>query len=194
MRSKGFLGLVFLAIVIFMAGCSGCNSYNDIVGMDESVDQAWSNVENVYQRRADLIPGLVETVKGATQFENDQLDSISELQDLMNGSKSLTGSDNSNSFLDQQNKIGDVLKNVFANNAVQGSESASESFRDLQVQIEGANNRISTERRRYNEVVTAYNKRIRKFPANIVAAISGFGERSTFEASEGAQNAPEVNL
>ncbi len=175
-----------------MAGCSGCGSYNSLVSMDEEVSESWSNVENVYQRRADLIPSLVETVKGASEFEKEQMDSMKELQVLLDGAKS--GGSGSGDFFNTQSKIGDILNNVFTSNRVQGTESAAESFRDLQVQIEGANNRISTERRRYNEKVTDYNQKIRRFPTSIVAMITGFDEREVFEASEGAKEAPKVNL
>lgn len=191
------IGVVVL-VLIFLG--SGCSTYNSMVSEQENVDKTWANVENQYQRRADLIPNLVATVKGYAEHESSTLESVT------NARAGLTKAYNeANGVQDPQNNIAEYqdaqsrLKSALGIyiNAVHEAYpdlKANTNFLDLQAQLEGTENRIATERTRYNDAVQSYNVRIRRFPASIVAAICGFDKKEPFKAEEGAQRAPKVEF
>ncbi|MEJ2580781.1 MAG: LemA family protein [Acidobacteriota bacterium] len=157
-------GLAILGVVLLVAFIVG-GIYNNLVGLQEGVDAAWAQVENVYQRRADLIPNLVSTVKGAADFEQETLQNVSSAL----------------------SRLLVVVERYPELKAVQ-------AFRDFQVQLEGTENRIAVERNRYNEVAREYNTARRRFPAVIVAHFFGFDEKGYFEAAPGADEAPVVEF
>ena len=199
MRSTGAIVIVVLLLVLGFAGCTGCGTYNNLVTADEQVENAWSNVEAAYQRRADLIPNLVNTVQGAADFEQETLTAVTEARTRA-ANIELSGDDLNDpgrvqEFLQAQNQLaaatGSLINLVREDYPELG---ATEAFRDLQVQLEGTENRINTERGRYNEAVRTYNTRVRSFPTNIVAGLTGFDRRTPFEAEAGAEDAPEVSF
>ena len=199
MRSTGAIVILVLLLVVGFAGCAGCGTYNSLVAADVDVDQEWSNLEATYQRRADLIPNLVATVQGAADFESETLTAVTEARTRA-VNVNLEGDD-----LDNPARVQEFLQAQGALNAATGSLinavredypelGATEAFRDLQTQLEGTENRINTERRRYNEVVTDYNQDIRTFPTALWAGMLGFDRRVPFEAEEGAERSPTVDF
>ena len=198
MRSKGAIGLVVIALLIFFAGCAGCSSYNKLVGIDETVGKSWADVESQYQRRADLIPNLVNTVRGAAEFERSTLEAVTAararatsiqvtVDDLEDAAKV-------KSFMDAQGELGQSLGRLIAVSEDYPELRATEAYRDLSNQIEGTENRIAVARRDYNRAVQGYNTAVRRFPMSIVAGISGFTSRTPFEAEEGAEEAVPLDL
>jgi LemA protein len=185
------LGAVLLLIV------TGVGSYNRLVGLDENVDSAWSQVENVYQRRSDLIPNLVETVKGAAQFERDTFTAVTEARSKA-GQVTMTGAPDSAEQLRQFEQAQDQLSSALSRLLVVVERypelRATEAFRDLQSQLEGTENRISVERMRFNEAAREYNTARRRFPTVIIAPIMGFDEKPYFDAEEGADQPPPVEF
>lgn len=192
----GCLGLtaLFTLIAIFW----GTSTYNGLIEKQEEVEKRWSQVLNVYQRRFDLIPNLVETVKGAADFEKNTLTEIAEMRSRV-GQLNV----NENTFKDPE-----ALKNFMQSQQALSSSlgrlmvvaenypelKASQNFRDLQVQLEGTENRIATERMKFNEAVQAYNTAVRKFPGSIFAAILGFSKIDYFEGEKGIDKAPKVRF
>lgn len=197
---KGTIILIGVIVVILICLGSGCSSYNSMVAEQENVDKTWANVENQYQRRADLIPNLVSTVKGYAAHESSTLEAVT------NARAGLTKAYNeANEIEDPQNNIAAYqeaqsrLKGALGIyiNAVHEAYpdlKANTNFLDLQAQLEGTENRIATERTRYNDAVQSYNVMIRRFPASIVAAVCGFDKKEPFKAEEGAQRAPKVEF
>jgi LemA protein len=199
MRSTGAIVLVVVLLLLGFAGCTGCGTYNNLVTEDERVEEAWGNVETAYQRRADLIPNLVATVQGAADFEQETLTAVTEARTRA-ASIELSGDDLNNpgqvqQFLEAQNELaaatGSLINLVREDYPELG---ATEAFRDLQVQLEGTENRINTARRDYNEVVRSYNTQVRSFPTNVLAGLFGFDRRTPFEAEAGAEDAPDVSF
>ncbi len=199
MRSTGAIIILVLVLVVAFAGCTGCGTYNSLVTADENVNEQWSNVETAYQRRADLIPNLVATVQGAADFEQETLTAVTEARTRA-ASIELSGDD-----LNNEARVQEFLNAQGALNAATGSLinlvredypelGATEAFRDLQVQLEGTENRINTDRRDYNQAVADYNRSVRAFPTNIVAGLTGFDRRVPFEAEAGAEDAPDVSF
>lgn len=198
MRSTGSIILLVVILLVAFAGCSGCNTYNSLVAGDERVEQAWADVQTQYQRRADLIPNLVNTVRGAADFESETLESVVDARARAT-SINLSVDDLSDPaamqrFQDAQSQLSGALSRLLAVSESYPELRATEAFRDLQVQLEGTENRISTARRDYNGAVQMYNTQVRRFPTNIVAGITGFDRRVPFEADEGAQQAPTVDF
>jgi LemA protein len=195
MRSKGALGLIVIILLIAFAGCSGCNTYNRLVGLDEEVSTAWGQVENQYQRRADLIPNLVNTVKNAVAIEQETINALTEASNRVATLRSSTGlpSDLAG-YLRAQSNVSAALQNLMSATGGNPQLQSVEAYRDLLVQLEGAENRISVERKRYNDAVASYNRSVRRFPASIWAGLFGFNARPAFEAEEGAAQSPEINL
>lgn len=172
-------------------------SYNGIITKEESTDKAWANVESAYQRRADLIPNLVNTVKGYAEHEKETLQAVTDARSKatsINIDPSTATPEQLAQWADAQQQVGSALGRLIAISESYPNLKANENFRDLQVQLEGTENRIKTERDRYNEAVREFNVKIRRFPANIIANIFGFERRAMFEASEGAEIAPEVKF
>jgi len=198
MRSKGTIGILLVVILLFFAGCAGCNTYNTMVQAEETVEQAWADVETQYQRRADLIPNLVNTVRGAADFEQETLQAVTEARARAT-SINLTADDLDDpervrAFMAAQNELGGALGRLLAVAENYPQLRATEAFRDLQAQLEGTENRINTARRDYNQAVQRYNTQVRRFPTNIFAGLFGFERRTPFEAAEGAERAPEVQF
>ncbi|MEM1042846.1 MAG: LemA family protein [Bacteroidota bacterium] len=199
MRSTGAIVILVIALVVGFAGCSGCGTYNALVSADETVEAAWANVETAYQRRADLIPNLVGTVQGAAEFESSTLQEVTEARTrAVNVTLSAEDLDNPEAlqrFQEAQSQLGAATGALI--NAVREDYPelrATEAFRDLQVQLEGTENRINTARTRYNEQVRDYNTSVRRFPTSLWAGLFGFDRRVPFEAEAGAEQAPTVDF
>ncbi|MCM1484166.1 MAG: LemA family protein [Muribaculaceae bacterium] len=177
-------------------GLSSCN-YNSLVDQQQSVDQSWAEVENQYQRRADLIPNLVNTVKGYAAHETATFEKVTEARakatSITINADSLT-EENLARFQQAQNELSGALKSLLAVTEAYPDLKANENFRDLQTQLEGTENRVTTARSRYTEAVKTYNTSIKKFPTMIYAGWFGFTPKPQFKAEEGAQKAPEVNF
>ena len=188
---------IILIAVIAIAAIWGISAYNGLVKMDESVSTAWSNVENQYQRRADLIPNLVNTVKGYAAHEKETFQAVTEAR-----SKATQMSINADELTPEkmleyqkvQGEVGAALSRLLAITEAYPDLKANENFKELQAQLEGTENRISVERRNFNEVARSYNTSIRTFPKTIIAGMCGFDKRPYFEAEEGANKAPEVKF
>src|SRR5690606_10910400 len=198
MRSKGTIGILLVVILLFFAGCAGCNTYNTMVQAEEIVEQAWADVETQYQRRADLIPNLVNTVRGAADLEQEPPQAVTEARARAT-SINLTADDLDDpervrAFMAAQNELGGALGRLLAVAENYPQLRATEAFRDLQAQLEGTENRINTARRDYNQAVQRYNTQVRRFPTNIFAGLFGFERRTPCEAAERAERAPEVQF
>ena len=183
------LGIVAVVVVWAVGG------YNGLVTSQEKVNEAWANVETVYQRRADLIPNLVSTVKGYAAHEQETLQSVTEARakaTAMTIDPSTATPEELASWQRAQQEVSSALGRLLAISESYPDLKANQNFLELQQQLEGTENRISTERRKYNEVVRGYNASIRRFPKNILAAMFGFEKMTMFEAQEGAEVAPEV--
>lgn len=188
----GLLGVLALVVLGFMA----FNNYNTLVDRDEAVKTAWAQVENVYQRRADLIPNLVETVRGAANFEQETLESVVSARSRI-GQISFDGAPSPaqlEQFQAAQSELSSSLGRLLAVAEDYPELGATEAFRDLQSQLEGTENRITVERRRFNEVARDYNTTRRRFPASLFASVFGFEERAYFEAAQEAERAPAVDF
>lgn len=172
-------------------------SYNSMVAMDEGVATAWSNVENQYQRRSDLIPNLVNTVKGYAAHEQETLEAVvsarAKATQTQVNMDDLTP-EKLQAYQQAQGEIGAALGRLLVVAERYPDLKANENFRELQAQLEGTENRISVERRKFNETAKEYNTTIRKFPKNILAGLFGFEKRPYFEAQEGSEKAPEVKF
>lgn len=198
MRSKGAITLVVLAVVLGLAGCGAVNSYNSLVQSDEQVNTAWSNLQAQYQRRADLIPNLVETVKGAADFEQETLQGVTEARakatSVQISADDLDDPQKVQQFQQAQSALGKSLGRLLAVSENYPQLQATQSFSDLQAQLEGTENRITVARRDYNEAVQQYNTKVRSFPTVLFAGIMGFTQRTAFEAETGADQAPDVTF
>ncbi len=192
MKNKILLGLVALsgiAIFIFMG------TYNTLIAKEETVKEAWSQVENVYQRRADLIPNLVASVKGYAAHEEETLTAVVEAR--ANASKTninIKDAGEIAKFQQQQTGLSSALSRLMVVIEKYPELKANENFLQLQAELEGTENRISVERKRFNEVVKDYNIYRRQFPKNIIASIFGFESLALFEAEEGSNKAPVVDF
>lgn len=191
---KGLLVLVI--VVVALVGC--CSSkYNGMVQQEEAVTTAWGNVQNQYQRRADLIPNLVNTVKGYAEHESSTFENVvaarAKATQMTIDPTNMTA-EQLKSYQEAQGELSSALGRLIAVQENYPDLKANENFKDLQVQLEGTENRINESRRLYNEAVQQYNVAIRTFPANIFAGIFGFQQKVKFEASESAQKAPTVEF
>lgn len=187
--------LIVIAIVA-LAGYA-MSSYNSMVNKDEAVSTAWSNVENQYQRRADLIPNLVNTVKGYASHEKETLEAVisarAKATQTTLDTENLTP-EKLEAFNRAQGTLGSALGRLMVVAEKYPELKANENFKSLQAQLEGTENRISVERRKFNDVARTYNVSIRRFPNNIFAGMFGFEKRPYFEAEEGTQKAPKVEF
>ena len=176
----------------------GTGVYNSLVSNDETVKQAWSQVENQYQRRSDLIPNLVEVVKGYAKHESSVFEQVAEARSnvgkLTITPEILNDPQLFQKFQQAQSSIGSALSRLLAVAENYPQLKANENFLQLQSQLEGTENRIATERKRFNEVVQDYNVRVRQFPTSIVASMFGFGQKIYFQAEPGAEKAPQVKF
>lgn len=190
--------IILIVIVLFLSivGMNGCSTYNGLVTKEESVEAAWKQVENQYQRRMDLIPNLVAVVKNYADFEKSTLEAVvnaraSATKVTMNVDEMTP--ENIEKFNQAQQAVSSSLARLLVVSENYPDLKANQNFRDLQAQIEGTENRIGTERMRFNEVVQDYNTHVRKFPRNIWAGMFGFQKREYFKMAEGADAAPDVN-
>lgn len=194
MNIKTIVGLGILVLLVIF----GISSYNSLVQKQETVNQAWAQVENQYQRRSDLVPNLVNTVKGAADFEQETLTQVIEARSkatsIQVNAEDLNNPQKLEQFRQAQSQLSGALSRLLVTVEKYPELQANKNFRDLQVQLEGTENRIATERMRFNEAVQSYNTSIRTFPNSIFASIFGFDSKAYFEADEGAQEAPEVNF
>lgn len=196
MRRTSPVLLIILGILVVLL-FFGCGSYNGLVKEDENVKRAWGNVQSSYQRRADLIPNLVESVKGEASFErgtlNDVINARARATSVQVNPENLSP-EAIQQFQQAQGQLSGALSRLLVTVEQYPNLRANDAFRDLQRQLEGTENRINTERNRYNEVVQPYNTKVRSFPTNIFAGMMGFRPRPPFEAEAGSQNAPRVNF
>ena len=189
---------IAMAITVLAAtsGLTSCN-YNSLVEKQQGVEEAWAQVENQYQRRADLIPNLVNTVKGYSTHEEETLTKVVEARakatSITLDAKDLT-EENLARYQQAQNELSGALKSLLAVTEAYPDLKANENFLNLQAQLEGTENRIATERKRYTESVREYNTAIKKFPNTIYAGWFGFDEKPQFKAEAGAEKAPEVKF
>ena len=197
---KGLIITLVLLVVIVFGGYSFFSStYNNFVTLEEGVNQSWAQVENVYQRRADLIPNLVEVVKGYAGHERETLEAVVDARSKVGGQINLN-SDMLNDpnalaqFQQMQGQLTSALQRLMVVVERYPDLKADQRFADLQTQLEGTENRISVERGRFNETVQNYNISIKKFPANILAGMFGFGQKAYFKADAGSEKAPEVKF
>ncbi|MDD5570816.1 MAG: LemA family protein [Bacteroidales bacterium] len=197
MKNKKMItwGIVVLFFIIIF--WSGCGTYNGMVTREEGVVSQWSNVENVYQRRLDLIPNLVSTVKGYATHENKTLTEVVEARAK---ATSVTIDPNKldatsiQKFQQAQDGLSSALSKLMVVVERYPDLKANQNFLELQSQLEGTENRIAVERRKFNEMAQAYNIYIRKFPKNIIASICGFDKKSYFQSQAGAEKAPKVEF
>lgn len=194
---KGLVILVAVAVVVLGIFFWFQSNYNNMVKMDEGVQAAWSQVENVYQRRADLIPNLVATVKGYASHEQQTLEGVisarSKATQITVNPEDLT-LEQLAKFQKAQGELGSALGKLLAITENYPDLKANTNFLELQAQLEGTENRIAVERKKFNETARVYNTTIRQFPKNIVAGMFGFEKKPYFEAQEGAEQAPKVEF
>lgn len=187
----GILGFVVLMIIFGSCG------YNSLVKLDEQVQSQWAQVENVYQRRSDLIPNLVNTVKGVANFEKSTLTQVMEARakaTSMQVNPDKLTPENIKKFQGAQGELGQALGRLMMITENYPNLKANESFLELQAQLEGTENRITVERQRFNEVTQQYNAKVRVFPNNIISGMFGFEKKGYFEAEAGAEKVPTVKF
>ncbi|HOP13404.1 LemA family protein [Lentimicrobium sp.] len=194
---KSLVTLLVVAGAILLIVVSLTGRYNRLITLEEGVTAAWSQVENVYQRRADLIPNLVNTVKGYADFEQKTLTQVIEARakatSVTIDPTNMTEA-NMQQFQQAQDGLGSALSRLMVVIERYPDLKANQNFMDLQAQLEGTENRITVERRAFNETAQAYNTQIRRFPNNILAGIFGFDKKAYFQAESGAEQAPEVQF
>ena len=177
----------------------GCGSYNKLVGLKQQVDKSWADVQNVYQRRADLIPNLVRTVEGAANFEKGTLTAVIEARQQvtkvqLDPNAAPSDPQALQRFQQTQDQLSGALSRLLVVVEKYPELKANANFQELQGQIEGAENRIAVERRKFNETVPPYNTAVKSLPTGLFAGLMGFTPQPYFAASEGADKAPEVKF
>ena len=199
MKSLSKKNLILLAVGGLLLICVfwSFSTYNGLVGQDEVVTTAWGNVQTQYQRRSDLIPNLVNVVKGYAKHEKETLEAVvsarARATQITVSADGLTP-EKLQQYQQAQGQLSAALGKLLAISESYPNLKANENFSELQAQLEGTENRISESRTRYNKAVQGYNISVRKFPGNIVAKMFGFAPKAKFEAAENAQNAPTVNF
>lgn len=196
LASRG-AGLLFAFTALF--GLSGCGSYNRLVTLEQNVNKKWADVQSVYQRRADLIPNLVNTVQGAANFEKSTLTEVTNArasvgQVKLDPSKAPTDAAQLEKFQQAQGQLSNALSRLLVVSENYPQLRATEAFQNLQAQLEGTENRISVERNNFNGAVQEYNTALQKFPTNMLNKMFGFKERPFFNAQPGSEKAPTVNF
>lgn len=195
MKKLGCLGIILIAVVALVLW--GWGKYNSLVSQDENVNKAWAQVENQYQRRADLIPNLVETVKGYAEHESETLQSVIEARAK---ATSVTVDPNNlteealKQYQQAQGELTNALGRLMVSVERYPDLKANQNFLELQSQLEGTENRVNIARDEFNQAAQIYNTKVRKFPANIVASLFGFKNKNYFAAAEGASEAPKVQF
>lgn len=195
----GWIVLAVIVVLILMVFSSFRGTYNRMVALDEGVRGSWSQVENVYQRRMDLIPNLVNTVKGYASHERETLAAVTEARSRLGGTvqvsdEVLNNPESFRRFQQAQSELGSALQRLMVVSENYPQLKADQNFLALQDQLEGTENRIAVERKRFNEAVQSYNLYIRQFPRVIIANMTGFREKAYFQASAGAEQAPDVSF
>ena len=194
----GCLGILLLVVVI--AAISFAGTYNKLVTLGQDVDKQWSEVENQYQRRADLIPNLVQTVQGAANFEKETLTAVTEARASVGRAtvtpgKAPTDPETLARYQAAQDQLGSALQRLLVVSERYPELRANQNFRDLQAQLEGTENRITVARGRFNDSAQQYNTVLKRFPTNFIGGMFGFKERPYFKATTpGAEQAPKVNF
>ena len=193
MKKKTWIILAVVAVVVVW----GVGTYNGLVSSSERVESAWSQVENQYQRRLDLIPNLVNTVKGYAAHEKQTFEDVvaarAQATQVVVSAEGLT-KENLAAYQNAQNEVGSALGRLMAIGEAYPELKASNNFMELQAQLEGTENRIAVARRDFNEAVRAYNVKIKRFPASLVAGMCGYEQKAYFESAPAAQNAPTVEF
>jgi LemA protein len=201
--NKGLLGCLgvgaILLFIVLVGGCAVAASYNRLVPLQQKVDQSWAQVQNVYQRRADLIPNLVNTVQGAANFEKSTLTEVTNARASVgrvqiDPNHAPTDAAKLQEFQAAQGQLSNALSRLLVVSERYPELRATQNFQSLQAQLEGTENRISVERGNFNTAVQDYNVAVRTFPTNLFAGIFGFQPRPFFEAQGGAEKPPAVNF
>ena len=196
---KALIAVIIVVVILLIIVGKGIGTYNNIIALEEGVKAQWAQVENTYQRRFDLIPNLVSTVQGEANFEKSTLTEVMEMRSRMGGTVKLDESLMNDEaalkrFQEMQGSLGGALQRLMAVSENYPDLKSNKSFQELRVQLEGAENRIAVERKRYNETVQAYNTTIRQFPTNLVAGFAGASPKALFSADAGASTAPKVQF
>lgn len=196
MNTKNLTLIIIAALVLLLGGC-GCSGYNGLVQQDETVKKSWNNVQSDYQRRADLIPNLVSTVKGEANFEQTTLTNVIQARASATQIK-LEAKDLSpekiKEFQAAQGQLSQALGKLLMVTENYPNLRANDAFRGLQAQLEGTENRIKVSRNDFNAAVADYNIKARSFPMNILAGLTGFKTKEGFQAEAGSEKAPEVKF
>lgn len=189
--------LLIVLIVVVLLLFVGCGQYNNLVSQDEQVKKSWNYVQSQYQRRADLIPNLVNTVKGEANFERGTLTEVinarARATSMQVSPENLTP-ENIQRFQEAQSQLSGALSRLLVTVERYPQLQANQAFRNLQTQLEGTENRIAVARNDFNDAVQTYNTKVRSFPTNLVAGVAGFHPREGFTADPGTQNAPSVDF
>ena len=194
---RGYVVLIVIVAVVLVLFFWIKGMYNSMVSRDEAVSQAWAQVENVYQRRADLIPNLVATVKGYAEHESSTLEAVINARAKATQATvdpSSLSEEELTRFMSAQNELGTAIGRLLVSVERYPDLKANQNFLELQAQLEGTENRIAVERKKFNEAARSYNVAIRRFPNNIFAGMFGFEKKGYFEAAEGAEQVPEVSF
>ena len=194
---KGIITLLMVGGVVLLIALWGISIYNTLVNKEEPVTAQWANVENVYQRRADLIPNIMVTVKGYAEHEQSTLTAVIEARtkatSITINAKELTET-NITSFQQAQDGLSNALSRLLVSIERYPDLKANQNFLELQSQLEGTENRIAVERRKYNETAQIFNIAIRRFPSNIIASMSGFDKKGYFKTAERSEEVPKVQF
>ncbi|HDR1429172.1 TPA: LemA family protein [Pasteurella multocida] len=188
---------IVLIIVAIVAGFTLTGSYNGLVKAEEEIESVWANVESSYQRRADLIPNLVNTVKGQADFERNTLTQVIEARAKATQTKidpANLSEEQLAKFQQNQNEVSSALSRLLVTVEQYPTLKANEGFMNLQAQLEGTENRINVARNKFNEAARVYNQKVRQFPTKLVAILFGFKEKPYFKSAESAETAPVVNF
>ena len=196
---KALIAVIVVVVILLIIVGKGIGTYNNIIALEEGVKAQWAQVENTYQRRFDLIPNLVSTVQGEANFEKSTLTEVIDMRSRMGGTVKLDESLMNDEaalkrFQEVQGNLSGALQRLMAVSENYPDLKSNKSFQELRVQLEGAENRIAVERKRYNETVQAFNTTIRQFPTNLVAGFAGASPKALFSADAGASTAPKVQF
>ncbi|HEV2354611.1 MAG TPA: LemA family protein [Puia sp.] len=196
MNTRNLTLIIILAVILLFGGCA-CNGYNGLVSQDENVKNAWNNVQSDYQRRSDLVPNLVNTVKGAANFEQQTLTNVvqarAQATQVKIDANNLTP-EKIAAFQQAQGQLGSALGRLLAVAENYPTLRATQNFQDLQQQLESIENSIRNSRNIFNSAVNDYNVRVRSFPMNILSGMFGFHPKTGFTAEAGAEKAPQVKF
>jgi len=196
MKSRNLILIVVIALILILGGC-GCSGYNKMVSEDENVKAKWANVQSDYQRRSDLIPNLVNTVKGAANFEQTTLTRVTEARakasSMQIDPNNLTP-ENIQKFQQAQGELSSALSRLLVTVEAYPDLKSNANFMNLQAQLEGTENRIKVSRNDFNTSVQSYNNVVRRFPNNIFSGMFGFKQKQPFQADPGSEKAPEVKF